>query len=47
MLVRNLDACANNLVSPLNAPPSFPGTLSEIWAHEKTHLDTPGRERLK
>ena len=37
----------SNLVSPVDAPPSFPGTLSEMRAHEKTHLDTPRREKMK
>ena len=37
----------SNLVSPVDAPPSFPGTLSEIRVHEKTHLHTPRREGMK
>ena len=37
----------SNLVSPVDAPPSFPGTLSEIRVHEKTHLDTPRREKVR
>ena len=42
-----LDLFWSNLVSPVDAPPSFPGTLSDIRVHEKTHLDTPRRERVK
>ena len=42
-----LDLFWSNLVSPVDAPPSFPGTLSEIRVHEKTHLETPRRERVK
>ena len=42
-----LDLFWSNLVSPADAPSSFPGTLSEIRVHEKTHLDTPRRKRVK
>ena len=42
-----LDLFWSNLVSPVDAPPSFPGTLSEIRVHEKTHLETLRRERVK
>ena len=57
MLVRNLLLATwclgnfeSNLVSPVNAPPSFPGTLSEIRVHERRtwiHPDGRGWNEIK